>query len=346
MKVDREEFSAVLARLKPALNPGGRVAAYSHIWFDKKAAFAFDGGFGLRLDLETDLECGVPGVTLMGLLATTTLQEIELVPEASSMKVKLGKSTSKLAILEPSAKLWPFPAKLTKKVEPAKLDETFIEALRKTLFVKASSPDRVEHYGVMIQRRKKDLFLCAADSVALGSAMVRGAGAGFSVERTLLPRGFAEQLVAQSPEGVDLYVLEDCLVAVGDGVAFYSNVLDLAEADDLDDLVSTQVREHPEPIALPAGFEAALSRAEILAGREEPVVQLEMDGNTLKMFGDYGLGQLNESLELEGDAAQVKVRAKAGLLRRALPYAESLSMTRKSLMMRGADGFVYVVAAL
>lgn len=345
MKVDREEFSAALARLKPALASGGSIPAYSHIWFDKKAAYAFDGGFGLRLELETELECGVPGTTLMALLATTALKDVELVPDTSTIKVKLGSSTSKLAVLEASSKVWPFPGKM-KKTEPVSLGAEFMEALRKTLFVKASSPSRVEHYGVMLQRRKKDLFLCSADAITLGSTMVRGAGAGFEPERTLFPRGFAEQLVAQAPEGVDLYILEDCLVAVGDGVSFYSNVLDVSEADDLEGLVASQVKEHPEPLALPAGFEAALSRAEILAGREEPVVQLDLEGNSMTLYGDYGLGQVNEKLEFEeGTAPKGRFRAKAGLLRRALPYSESISISKDSLLLRGPEGFVYVVAA-
>lgn len=346
MQVDREEFSVVLARLKPALSSGGTIAALSHVWFDTTAAYAFDGGFGMRLKIDTELDCGVPGVPLMGLLATSKLKEADLEPNGASMKVKLGKSTSKLAILETTSKVWPFPAKLSKKNTPAVLDENFIEALRKVLFVKASSPSRVEHYGVTIQKRKKDLLLCTTDTATLAATVVKGAGAAVEFEKTLLPRDFAEQLVAQAPEGANLYVLPDCLIAVAEDVTFYSNVLDLEAADDLDAIVLSQLKAHPEPVPLPAGLEAALNRAEILAGREEPVVTLSVETDGLKLFGDYALGQLNETLELEGELPKATFKIKAGIFRRALPYAENLSITKNTLLMRSSEGFVYVVSSL
>lgn len=346
MQVDREEFIAALTRVKPALSSGGRVQALTHIWFDEKAAYAFDGGFGIRLTLETELSCGAPGVALLGLLSTSTLKEVELSPDENSLRVKFGKATSKLATLEPAANAWRFPAKLPKGSEPAKLDEKFIEALRKTLFVKASSPERVEHYGVIVQKRKKDLFLGSADKLTIATAVAKGAGTGVEFDRVIFPRNFAEQLVAQAPEGADLYVLDDCLIAVGDGISFYTNKLDLTDADDLAALIAGEVKTHPEATPLPAGFEAALNRAEILAGREEPVVDLEINKEGLKVCGDYGLGQLNEVLELEGSPPAAKFRAKAGLIRRALPYAEGFSITRNALMMRAEDGFAYVVGSL
>lgn len=349
MQVDREEFVAALVRVKPALSSGGRVAALSHIWFDEKAVYAFDGGFGIRLALKTELNCGVPGSALMGLLGTSALKEAELEVGENALRVKFGKSTSKLATLEPDASAWRFPVTLPKKKEPVKLDELFMEALRKTLFVKASSPERVEHYGVIVQKRKRDLFLGSADKIAIASAVVKGAAADVEFERVIFPRTFAEQLVAQSPEGVDLYVLggdSNCLVAVGDGITFYSNMMDLADADNLDELVSRQRKTHPEAVPLPAGFEAALNRAEILAGREEPVVELETVKGALNVSGDYGLGQLDEKLDLEETLPAAKFRAKAGVLRRALPYSESFSITKNTLLMSGADGFTYVVGSL
>lgn len=346
MLVDREGFSKELQRVKPALASGGVVQELSHIWFDKKSIAAYDGGFGIQLKMDSELSCGVPGSVLLALLATSPLKEAGLETADALLSIKLGRSNSKVGILELERKVWPFPGKLPRNAKFSSLDENFIEALRKTLFVKASPPTRVEHHGILVQKEKKDLGLYSTDSVTMARAHVKGAGASATFEKVLLPRSFAEQIVSQSPEGVDLYVLDDCLIAVGEGVTFYSNLLDISGADDLGAIFARMQKSHPEPVALPAGLQEALDRAVILAGRkDEPLVSLSVDGAVLKLFGDYGLGKIDESLEIEGEHPKGKIRLRASHIGRALPFGENISITKESLLLL-SPGFAYVVASL
>jgi hypothetical protein len=345
VKVERENFIAALARLKPALASGGVIQELSHVWFDEKFAYAYDGGFGIKLKLPSELKCGVPGTALLSLLGTSALDEVELEPSGAALQVKLGKSTSKLAALDGERMVWPFPAKVA-KARPTELDETFIEGLRKTLFVKASSPTRLEHHGVMVCRVKADLHLFATDSATMVRVIVKDAGTGASFDKALLPRDFAEQIVAQSPEGVKLFVLDDCMIAEGAGVTFYSNVLDISAAEDLGAIVDGQLEEHPKAVALPAGLESTLARAEILSGSEEAAVELAAESAGLKVSGSYKLGTFSESLPLEGKLPSAKLRIRAEQLRKGLTHAEEFSLTKGSLVLRGTPEFVYVISPL
>ena len=346
MKSSREELMVSLARLKPALASGGVVPELSHVWFDGSCAQAYDGGFGIKLDLKTDLDCGIPGAALLGLLDTSALDQVTLEPNGAALQVKLGKSNSKLAILEANRKVWPFPLKLPRNAEPLALGEDFIEGLRKTLFIKASPATRVEHHGVMVQVNKNNLELYSTDSATMARAIIKGAAKGAPFERTLLPRDFAEQLVAQSPEGVKLYVLDDCLIAEAEGISFYSNVLDISGADDMSGIMAKNMTKHPDAVPLPPGLDGALSRAEILSGKEDAALEIAVDGDTLKLTGTYALGAVNESLILEGKPPAAKLRVRAELLRRALAHVESFSLTKDSLLLRGEPDFVYLVASL
>lgn len=347
MLVEREEFIKTLTQLKPALGSGAVIQQLTHVWFDKAATYAYDGGFGIKLAYKGDLDCGIPGVPLLGLLNTSALKEATLELNGSSaLQVKLGKSHSKLAVLEADQKVWPFPIKFPRNVSFVQLDEEFIEGLRKTLFIKASPATRVEHHGVVVQKAKNDLELYSTDSSTMVRVVVKGAAKGADFERTLLPRDFAEQLVAQAPGGAKLYVLSDCLIAEAEGISFYSNLLDLSGADDMSAIVTKNLAKHPVSIALPAGLESALARAEILAGTEEPAVAASVEDGTLKLEGKYALGAVQENLPLEGKHPDAKMRVRAGLLRRALVHAESFSMTKDSLVLRGEPDFVYLVASL
>lgn len=344
MKVERAAFLETLERLKPAVGVTGIVPELSHIWFEPKQAYAYDGGFGIVLNFESDLNCGAPGVPLMALLGTSALKEANLEPSENALQVKFGKATTKLATLEVGRKVWPFPIKMPKGASGVMLDADVIEGLRKTLFVKASPATRVEHHGVMVEKQGKDLALLSTDTATMACVLIEGAGKNAEFERTLLPRDFAEQLVAQATDGANFYVLDDCLMAVGDDVSFYSNLLDISNADKMGDIIAHHAGNHSEGVPLPAGLDAALSRAEILAGKQEPVVSLASDGDSLQISGEYALGTVKESLELEGKLPKAKVPVKAGLVRRALKYAETISITKESVLLKGEPGFSYLVA--
>jgi DNA polymerase III sliding clamp (beta) subunit (PCNA family) len=347
MLIDREEFIAALTQLKPALGVKGVVPELAHVWFEKGTAQAYDGGFGIKIPFKTDLICGVPGTTLLGLLQTSALKQATLEPNGKdALQLKLGKSHSKLATLAADRKVWPFPIKLPQKTDPTELNEEFIEGLRKTLFIKASPATRVEHYGVMVHHVKNDLLLYSTDSATMVQVMVKGAGKAAGFERTLFPRDFAEQLVAQAPAGATLYTPEDCFIAEAEGISLYSNLLDISSADDIGAIVDRNLDRHPEEVPLPAGLEGALARAEILAGTQQPDIEASIEKGVLKLSGDYALGTLQESLPLEGKHPDAKIRLRAGLIRRALVHADSFSLTKESLLLCGTPGFVYLVASL
>lgn len=343
MQVDREEFRALLLRLKPALRVGGAIPSMSHFWFDGKGVSAYDGGFGLRLSYQSELTCGVPGAALLGLLDTSVLKEAKLEQTKSSLNVSLGRSTSKLAVLDSDAQLWPFPKRLPKGAETYALSEVFIEGLRKVLFVKASPTTRVEHYGVIAECVDDRVFLYTTDTMTLASASLELEG---SFGKVLLPRLFAEQLVSQSPGGVDLTVLDGCLIAVGDDAVYYSSLMDISTADDLGKVIASQQAAHSKPVPIPAGLDGALARAEVLSGKEDAVVALTLSKGLLTVSGEYKLGELCEELELEGNPGAAKILVKAPQIRRALVHAESLSITSKTVLLRGEPDFLYLVAAL
>src|SRR6185312_8842857 len=106
---------------------------------------------------------------------------------------------------------------------------------------------------------KDDIELYSTDSTTIAAVKLRGAGKSATFDRVLFPREFAEQLVVQSPEGADVYVLDECLIAAAEGVTFYSNLLDLSVSDDMGAIMVRKEGQHPAATPLPAGLEGALA---------------------------------------------------------------------------------------
>lgn len=342
LKVDREGLLASLTKLKPALRSGAAIPELSHLWFNKQHAFAYDGGLGIRVPLDTELDCGVPGAAMLALLKTSSLKQVALEVDEGTLTVGLGRSRSKLNTLDLDREVWPFSAPPSEGVE---LSEKFIEALRSVLLVKASPAIRVEHHGVLVFSEKKHTDLYTTDSSTIARATLEEKLA--LPELTLLPRPFAEQLVAQCPAGAKLVVEDDHMVAIGAGIELYSNVLDVTDVADIRTVTNKALKAHPTDVVLPAGFEAALDRAAVLSGGGEAWIELTIEGNELRIDGKFvnGFGELAERLELEEEHPEVEFSADTVLLQRALRVADTFSAVDSSMAFYGGDDFLYVVAS-
>lgn len=340
--IDREALLATLGRLKPALRVGGALPELEHIWFGGDYARAYDGGLGIRLAAEAGLDCGVPGRVLLGLLGTSALKQAEFAQEDAALAVKLGRSRTKLNVLASDRDPWPFPADHGKA---AKLSEAAVEALRSVLIAKASPATRLEHHGVAVYCSGADVDIYATDSRTLAQAAISEKGAGLP-KFLFLPRPLVEQVVALCPQGARLYVAEDHLAVVADGVEICSNVLDTTGLADLPALVRRHHDAHPDPVALPAGLEAALDRADVLAGGGgEAAVTLTIREKKFGLAGRYQYGELREELVLEAAHPAAELAVATTALRRGLLAADAFSATEGSLAFYGGENFLYLVSS-
>lgn len=348
MKIDRKELVSTLSSLKPAIGVGGIVVELSHLWFDGSFVYACNGSFGTRKPFKTDFTGGVPGVPLLGLLNSSAVKEVVIEPSGqAALAVKLGKSSSKLAALPVDRKIWAYPNKVAPK-NSAMLSFAFLEGLSKVLPIKASPQTRVEHYGVVVVVKPNDVVeLYCTDSSSMARVVVsdistnQAAGSAF-----MLPRAFAEQVVAQTTDKVPLNVTADCLIAHLDDVTLYANVIDISGADDMAAIVSREEKKHPEALAIPEGLAEALKRVIILAGLEDAVVDLSLEKGGLKVVGSYKLGTLQEALVVDGTHPTANIRVRARVVQRALEHAQTFSISKSSLLFRGEGNFSYVVASM
>jgi hypothetical protein len=340
--LDREGLAAALGKLRPALRVGGAIPELAHMWFDVGRASAYDGGLGIRLTFDLGVACGAPGKALLGLLGTSALKQVTLALEGPALVVKMGRSRTKLNVLEPDRDPWPFPEKHGKA---AHLSEAAVEALRSVLIAKATPPTRLEHHGVAVYASGADIDFYATDSKTLVQVAVTDDKAKLP-KFTFIPRPLAEQIVALCPHGAEFYVADDHMAAVGRGVELCSNVLDVEGLRDIPALVARHHKKHPDPAPLPTGLEAALDRAEVLAGTgSDAAVTIAVRGKKFGMTGKFAFGELKEELVLEEAHPDTDITVEAAIMRRGLLVADSFSATEGSLAFYGGDNFLYLVAA-
>lgn len=353
-KFDRKELLAGLIRLKSAIRAGASIPELSHMWFHRNYVSAFDGRFGVRVSLDTDLDCGVPGMALLGLLGTSNLKRVSLEGKSRGLAVGLGRSLSKLKVFDADRDIWPFDEVDEPDVDAGisyELSEDFITALRSVLMIKIAKPTRIEHEGVLVYGEKKKFTMYTTDSSTVARAVVSGKTSLLS-GLTFFPRLFAEQLVAQCPAGALLTVMDKHFIAVSTDVELYSQMLDTSTVHDMEGLVARNQEGHPPPVLLPIGLKDALDRADILASGELAEVHFSIRDNELHLKGSYVHGDLQERFKLEGldpdvelPHPDVELLLTVPLLRRALGVTDTFSASDRSITCYSGDDFLYMLSS-
>lgn len=345
-KFNREELLATLGSVKAALGSSPLVPEYGYIWVTDGFVRAYNGTFGMETASELGFACGIPGLVVLNLLESCTDDVVSIDIDKETLRLKSGTTDIKLVTLEAARNNWAYPKTHGKNALLVDMQPDHIAALKSMAFVRAAPATRVEHLGVTMQQDKNELRFYSTDSASMAEAVVPVKKAA-EVTGVMLPHDFAEQLVALAPEGAKLWVNKDCLIAeTGTETVLYATLVDLAQADDMGAIISRQQALHAQLLPLPVEFEQVLTRAEILASRDEPLVYVEVQDAALQVSGTYSLGSLHESFAMKGAKPAAKVGVKAGILKRALPFVDEVSLAKGSLLLRKGELFTYVLAAV
>jgi hypothetical protein len=241
---------------------------------------------------------------------------------------------------------WPFPTKLAEDLPTIELTEAVIAAVKRVMFIEPKVITRIEHQGIILFPTKEGTLLITTDSHALAQVSVP-ISMPKAANKLVLPRAFAEQIIAQCKTGTKLLLLPDYLVAFGEGVELYSNLLGNATVTDLPKMVSNIVEGSEVRISLPKDLSEALKRASLLAGEDKKAaITLAIKKNQLLLNGAFRFSEFTDAFDLEGDDNMMPVTIKVELdeLRKALDQAEEFCITKRALVLYGKDDFLCLIA--
>ena len=347
MPLSRKDTLAALETVKAAVAVRSAIQELTHIWFDGSYVYATNGGLGIKKKFKTPFNCGVPGALLFGLLNQASSDTLDFEQEGNGLKLKAGRSKITLATLPFSQMPWRYPEKPAKKaVCSFKISEDFIKGLKRVAFFKPVSPKRMEHYSICIYavEEEMDLYLTDAKSIVVMPVSEKIEGPG---KQLALSRDLADQIVAKCKPGCQLNMYSDHFsVKASDDLQLFGNVFDTSDMLDFPTTVNNFANEKKFPsVAIPKELTAALERAMVLAGSEEPAVRLKTNGKKLQLSGQFRYGKLDEEFELDKMPTSVTVNMDAKTML-SVKDVKKMSFCNRAVSFFGDDDFVYILAAL
>jgi hypothetical protein len=137
-----------------------------HFAFDGESVTAFNDLQGVRLQLETNLECTIPGNLLLRLLNTLSHEQIEIIkhPDGSHVVVQSGKSQQKLPMLPLDEFVFTMPEM---PEHPISVPSAVIDGLRSCLINVSTNPTRPEFNGVNVVIESNGITLYSSDGLSI-----------------------------------------------------------------------------------------------------------------------------------------------------------------------------------
>jgi hypothetical protein len=347
MPLSRKDTLAALELVKAAVSStNDAIQERAHIWFGGDHVFGTNGGLGIKAKFESPFKCGVPGALLMGLLNQASSDTLEFKQDGNGLKFKAGRSSITLNTLPFSQMPWRFPEKPAKKaIASFKVSEDFIKGLKRVSALKVSNPKRMEHHAVCIFKVDEEMDLYVTNSQSMLIMPVSEEISGPAV-KLALPRELANQIIAQCKPGQTLNMYADHFrLQASDKVELFSNIFDTTEMLDLPTFASSYSDEKKFPSTdIPKDLMAALERATVLAGSDEPNVFIKMEGKKLKLTGKFKYGEISEEFDLAKAPVAATVRVDARVLL-SIKDVKKLSLHPKAMTFFGADDFIYTIAS-
>lgn len=347
--VEREALRTVLEAVKPAIASSGSIPELKHVWWDGTFLYGYNGALGIKVSWKWDLPPGgVLASVLLGVLDSSSTEQVSLAASAGSLTVKVGKATAKLQALEGTANPWPFKAATKTAQFSVELTQDLVDGLKRARVIKASNPVRVEHYGIVLFPAKDFLALYSTDSKTMVEVQVDGK---FDKElnKLVLPHAYVQQLLGLKISS-QLHFMADAIVAVEEGgVQVCSNMLDVSEVWDLPKLAGGLMKDSEEgDIELPEGWGESLSRAAALASGDESFIKLVVSPKSKEVVltGRLAYGTLEERLTITGKApAAGQITVELAALKALTRDAVSFAVAERALVITGKSQELILIAA-
>jgi hypothetical protein len=378
MDHDRLELLGILKAAQPALAEGNnQLQALSHFWFDGERVSAFDGMFGIRVDLETDFKGGVLGHLLVGVLEKSSdkivaLDEVKKKrkdDENGNLVLTAGEGKFEFALKPIDSLLWN-PKVPTKDVFD--VTDDFIEAIESVLFSvgvgKVMSP---EQKGVTVIQNGAHVDLYTTDTMAISQRRypVGKGKALMADERAIFPTLFCEQLCKVAKKGFKFVADSKAVYCTGqlgkDGpeILLFSELIDDEEPVPFDELMGKYLESADKTVSEPGELKSRLERAAVLLGDGYPIDLSIDDEGYMVLKGQSPFGRVDDELWAGKKHPPIKVKVDVGLLKRGLTgekngaekeegepekkpkaAARRMAVTPDCVVITGPEDFWHVVA--
>lgn len=318
--MNRAELVKVLELVKPALATTNMVPIFQCYCFGPDGVSAYNDTIAIigPTDFGIGGSVGLHGQTFLGLLSSSSSEEVSFSQKGQEITVTLGKSVSKLPFQSGDSFIFETPTDKWKSKIP--FTESLAEAIKICLETVSTDATQAALAGITLESDK--MYSCNSD--ALTRIQLKNGITG----RRLMSTSFCEAVLKlwgtlEVTKGW-LHFSDDWIYAKFDDWSVYGRVMEIGTPIDFEDLLKKHVKNKVQTQAIPNGFAEALSRARVLADPESQKTVATVSKGKLQLLTVTHMGEIKDDLVLKGHL-DVVANVNASHLHKAIQYCDQIA---------------------
>lgn len=334
--MNRSKLVSILELIKPALSKDNTVPVFQCFTFEQGFITAYNDTIAIIGPTECEDKFGVHGNTLLGLLSSSTTEEVELSLDKNDLVLKMGKSIGRLPYIPRSDFLFEEP---NGKWEITPITISVIEALTLCLETVSSDETQLALHGVTIEG--DTMYSCNGDTIT----RVRLKNS-IGTSRILLPTAFVSGILnlwklLELTKG-QLQFNDEWVMANFNEWAVYGRILKIDKPIDFDALITQAMKGKAKTVPWPKALHGALARARILADPESKRTDLTVTKGNLRLRTETPMGEVKDEIKLEHP--DITTMINASHVQRALMVCDQIAFLESCTVLEKAPSLLMIVS--
>lgn len=335
--MNRSELVRTLELIKPALATTNMVPVFQSFIFDQGTVAAYNDSIAIVGPSEFEVPCGIHGLTLLGLLSNSSVEEFDVKFDKEIITLKLGKTVSKLPFNPEENFIFKEPT--DKWAAKVPINTQFIEALTMCLETVSVDTTQTALLGITLQGDK--IYSCDSDS--LTRVKLKQGAKGRVLMSTQFCLAVAKLWSTLDMVKGTLSISDDWLYADFDVWAVYGRILEVSDPIDFEALIKKTIKAQTPTQALPDGLSEALSRARVLADPESQKTFLSIEKGKMNLHTETYMGEISDTLTFK-EHPDVDANVNASHLQRAIQYCDQIAVHDNCVVLEKAPDVLLLMS--
>lgn len=349
---DRNNLIRALTLARPALATTSYILAMTHFRFQGGQVEAYNEISAIRVAMDTELECCLPGDLLIKALNSFAGTDVSIVPHPKEAAVVLTSGRSNIKVPHLPVSDFPLIWPTMKGASVVELDNDMLTGIERCLAGAGNNPTHPAQMGVTLDVTPGGLaILYSTDNHTISSYATTSKIKLPADSPVILPGFFCEQVLAfakaYKDEELDLHVGQGILMLQVGKVA---NVLSRIPVDlqplDFPARIAKHKPKSKEMAAIPAGWDDAFSRAMLVLDKEpDKVTTVSWSRGQLTTISRSAMGEVTDTLEYTGPQPNQSIDLDPALIIRGSKHVSHLAFGPDTMLLMDSSGkFQHLIA--
>lgn len=300
--MNRLDLQDALSMVKAGLSSAEFIPVMTHFCFDGETVHAYNDVIGIIAELETPLNCAIPGDLLMKLLPTLPNDEVGFKVKENKVTMTSGKSVTHLPILEADSFVFKLP---DEHGIAFTANSNFLLGLKRCASGCGEDAQKLAEVGITMTIKDGQINLYSTDNATVSHHRVSGIEADCQDATLVIPRVFADNVIGVCDAIGDEKVIITwgsnwILAEIQDEVTIFARLIDV-DAYDFESIISAHIPEGELPLfEMPDALNRCLERSKILLSSvHDKSIEVVVEENNLTVYVNSPVsGDSKDEIEL------------------------------------------------